>query len=61
MKKTWRGLDVYPPIDDELKLVHTNQGEFTLARYIDEMWIDEHTNRLLEVVYWMPIPILPNE
>jgi hypothetical protein len=31
MKKTWRGLDVYPPIDDELKLVHTSQGEFTLA------------------------------
>ena len=61
MKKTWRGLDVYPPTDDDLKLVHTAQGEFTLARYMDDMWIDEYTNRWIEVAYWMPIPILPNE
>jgi hypothetical protein len=25
------------------------------------MWVDEHTNRLIQVEYWMPIPIAPNE
>jgi len=61
MKKTWRGLDVYPPTDEDLKLVHTTQGETTLARYLDDMWICEYTNRYLTILYWMPIPILPNE
>ena len=61
MKKTWRGEEVFPPNDEEIKLVSTFDEEIKLARYIDEMWIDEHTNRLLEVMYWMPIPILPNE
>lgn len=61
MKKTWRGLDVYPPNDDDLKLVHTIDGYIAFARYLDEMWICEHTNRLLDIEFWMPIPILPNE
>lgn len=61
MKKTWRGDDVLPPQDDDLKLVKTYTGEVALARYIDDMWIDEYTNRFLEVLYWMPIPIAPNE
>jgi len=61
MKKTWRGSEVLPPIDDELKLVKTYQGDIALARYLDEMWVDEHTNRLIQVEYWMPIPIAPNE
>lgn len=61
MKKTWRGEDTLPPNDDDVKLVYTQQGEITLARYLDEMWIDEYNNRWIEVSYWMPIPILPNE
>lgn len=61
MKKTWRGSETLPPSDDDIKLVHTERGEITLARYLDEMWIDEYTNRWIEVAYWMPIPILPNE
>ena len=61
MKKTWRGEDVFPPTDDDIKLVYTQKGEITLARFLDEMWIDEYTNRWIEVAYWMPIPILPNE
>lgn len=61
MKKTWRGSEVYPPSDDDIKLVATYEGKISLARYLDEVWIDEYTNRWIEVEYWMPIPILPNE
>ena len=61
MKKTWRGEDVLPPQDDELKLVISTSNITTIARYIDDLWIDEYTNRLIEVQYWMPIPIPPNE
>jgi hypothetical protein len=25
------------------------------------MWIDENTMAWINVMYWMPIPILPNE
>jgi hypothetical protein len=61
MKKTWRGSEVYPPNDEDIKLVATYEGKISLARYLDEIWIDEYTNRWVEVEYWMPIPILPNE
>jgi len=61
MRKTWRGEDVLPPQDDELKLVISTSNITTLARYIDDLWIDEYTNRLIEVQFWMPIPIPPNE
>jgi len=61
MRKTWRGEDVLPPQDDELKLVISTTNITTIARYIDDLWIDEYTNRLIEVQYWMPIPIPPNE
>jgi hypothetical protein len=61
MKKTWRGADCLPPQDDDLKLVISTVNITTIARYIDDLWIDEYTNRLIEVQYWMPIPISPNE
>ena len=61
MRKTWRGEDVLPPQDDELKLVISTTNITTIARYIDDLWIDEFTNRLIEVQFWMPIPIPPNE
>lgn len=61
MKKTWRGEETFPPYDDDLKLVATFDGEIKLARYLDDMWIDENTNAWINVAYWMPIPILPNE
>lgn len=61
MRKTWRGVECLPPQDDELKLIMTYKDEISLARFLDELWIDEFTNRLLEVKYWMPIPIAPNE
>lgn len=61
MRKTWRGVECLPPQDDELKLVISMSNITTIARYIDEMWIDEYTNRHIEVQFWMPIPIPPNE
>jgi hypothetical protein len=61
MRKTWRGVECLPPQDDELKLVISTTNITTIARYIDDLWIDEYTNRLIEVQFWMPIPIPPNE
>ena len=61
MRKTWRGVECLPPQDDELKLVISMSNISTIARYIDDLWIDEYTNRLIKVQFWMPIPIPPNE
>ena len=52
---------MFPPNDEEIKLVATFDEEIKLARYIDEMWVEENRNGWINVMYWMPIPILPNE
>jgi hypothetical protein len=61
MKKTWREATQQVPNDDFLTLVSTFDGDKTLARYIDDVWVDEFTNRIIIVEFWMPIPITPNE
>jgi hypothetical protein len=62
MKKTWRATIEQVPNDDFLTLVATWSGDKTLARYLEGTgWIDEYTNRLIDVEFWMPIPITPNE
>lgn len=61
MRSNWRGVDKLPPSDEDIKLVKTQVGVITLARFIDDMWIDEHTNRLLEVIWWCPIAETPDE
>lgn len=62
MKKTWRETTEQLPNDSYIALVSTYGGDKTLARYFDdEGWIDEFNNRWLEVKYWMPIPITPDE
>ena len=61
MSSVWRGVDKNPPYDEDIKVVETEVGVITLARYLDDMWVDEYTNRMLRVVHWMPIPILPSE
>lgn len=61
MKKTWRNTAEQIPNDDFLTLVSTFDGEKSLARYQDDVWIDEYTNRIIMVEWWMPIPITPFE
>lgn len=61
MKKTWRSTLDQVPNDDFLVLVSQDNGDKTLARYYEDMWICEFTNRVIFVEYWMPIPLTPTE
>ena len=61
MKKTWRSTLDQVPNDDYLVLVSQDNGDKTLARYYEDMWIGEFTNRVIFVAYWMPIPLTPSE
>jgi hypothetical protein len=42
-------------------LVATTDGRITLARYFDDLWVEEYSNAIIDVAYWMPIPVTPNE
>lgn len=59
--KAWRKIERTLPNEGIPVLVYTERGIFHVANYYDEQWHDEHTDERLDVVYWMPIPITPNE
>jgi hypothetical protein len=61
MRASWRGEDKLPPQDEDIQLVATTDGRITLARYSDDLWVEEYTNTIIDVAYWMPIPVTPNE
>jgi hypothetical protein len=61
MRASWRGEDKLPPQDEDIQLVATTDGRITLARYFDDLWVEEYMNAIIDVAYWMPIPVLPNE
>ena len=61
MRANWRDSDILPPQDERLCVVHDIKEEKHLARYIDGDWVDEYTGHHITMIYWMPIPLLPNE
>ncbi len=61
MRASWRGEDKLPPQDEDIQVVYTIDGRITLARYFDDLWVDEYSNAIIDVAYWMPIPVTPNE
>jgi hypothetical protein len=61
MRANWRDENILPPEDERLCVVSDNQEIKHLARYIEGYWIDEFTGNFVEMLYWMPIPLLPNE
>jgi hypothetical protein len=41
--------------------VHSVKGLKHLARFIEGDWVDEYELTVINMLYWMPIPLLPNE
>jgi len=59
--KAWRNPNTILPDEDIPVLVHTLRGLPFVAVYYDGQWHCYHTDKRLDVVYWMPIPITPHE
>ena len=58
--KAWRNIEkLVPSTDDEVLVYSTSQG-YQVATFHDDIWSTDHYV-LDDVIYWMPIPILPNE
>ena len=61
MRANWRDHNILPPEDERLCIVHSVNGLKHLARFIDGDWMDEYELTVINMLYWMPIPLLPNE
>ena len=61
MRANWRDENILPPQDERLCCVHDVKGLKHLARFIDGDWVDEYDGVVINMLYWMPIPLLPNE
>jgi hypothetical protein len=59
--KAWRKIERTLPQEETPVLVHTTRGLPFVAVYYDEQWHCYHTNERLNVIYWMPIPLTPDE
>lgn len=61
--KAWRSTDKIMPPEEVDVIAVTNDGNKIIANWDGENWCD--TNFIIynqsEIIYWMPIPILPNE
>lgn len=61
MRANWRDENILPPEDERLCIVNSVKGLKHLARFIDGDWVDEYELTVINMLYWMPIPLLPNE
>ena len=59
--KAWRKIERTLPEEETPVLVHTLRGLPFVAVYYDGQWHCYHSDERLEVIFWMPIPITPNE
>ena len=59
--KAWRKIERTLPQEESPVLVKTVRGFPYVAVYYDEQWHCYHTDQRLHVVYWMPIPLTPDE
>lgn len=59
--KAWRKIERTLPEENTPVLVHTVRGISYVAIYYDGQWNCLHTGQRLQVIYWMPIPLTPNE
>ena len=59
--KAWRSPERTLPFEETPVLAHTSKGFPYIAVLFDGEWHCYHTNERLDVIYWMPIPLTPNE
>lgn len=61
--KAWRSTDKIMPPEDTQVIVAMYDGSKLIAEWDGETWCD--SNGMIynqsAIIYWMPIPILPNE
>lgn len=59
--KAWRTPERILPIEEIPVLAMANRMMPYVAVYFDGEWHCYHTNQRLSVIYWMPIPLTPEE
>lgn len=59
--KAWRTPERILPVEEIPVLAIANRMMPFVAVYFDGEWHCYHTNQRLNVLYWMPIPLTPEE
>jgi hypothetical protein len=59
--KAWRTPERILPVEEIPVLAIGNRMMPFVAVYFDGEWHCYHTNQRLNVLYWMPIPLTPEE
>ena len=59
--KAWRTPERILPVEEIPVLVYNANGLPYVGVYYDGQWHCYHTNERLNVIYWQPIPITPND
>jgi hypothetical protein len=59
--KAWRTPERILPVEEIPVLVYNANGLPYVGVYYDGQWHCYHTNERLNVLYWQPIPITPND
>jgi hypothetical protein len=59
--KAWRTPERILPVEEIPVLVYNANGLPYVGVYYDGQWHCYHTNQRLNVLYWQPIPITPND
>ena len=59
--KAWRTPQRILPVEEIPVLTIANRMMPFVAVYFDGEWHCYHTNQRLNVLYWMPIPLTPEE
>lgn len=59
--KAWRNTEKLLPSTDDKVLAYSVSEGYLILTYDEEGWCDDQFRYINDVIYWMPIPILPNE
>lgn len=59
--KAWRDVSKQLPATDTEVLAYSVSEGYVILTYDEDGWSDDEFRFINDVIYWMPIPILPNE
>jgi hypothetical protein len=59
--KAWRDVTKQLPITDAQVLAYSVSEGYLILTYDEDGWVDHQFRFVTDVMYWMPIPVTPNE
>ena len=59
--KAWRDTTKQLPATDLEVLAYSVSEGYLILRYDEDGWCDSQFRYINDVIYWQPIPLLPNE